>query len=97
MFEEHSSHVHGHATAQISYVENVLNITKTLSSIDVFGFEHAPKNEEQHNKITQSIKTMENAEHLFVFKNNACELESLHIENELAESDTDSPRSCPRS
>ena len=92
LFEEHSSHVHGHANAQISYVQDVLKITKKLSSIDVFGFEHAPKNEEQHNKMTQSIKTMESADHLFVFKNNACALESAHIENDLAESDTDSPQ-----
>ena len=90
MFEEHSSHVHGHATAQISYVENILHIRKTLSSIDVFGFEHAPKNEEQNKTIAQSIGIMEKADLLFRFKNNACELESVQIENELVESDTDS-------
>lgn len=90
LFEEHTSHVHGHAIAQISYVQGVLNITKTLSSIDVFGFEHAPKDEEQNNKITQSIKTMQNANQLFIFKNNACALESVHIENQITESGTDS-------
>jgi len=90
LFEEHTSHVHGHAAAQISYVKSVLNINKTLSSIDVFGFEHAPKNAKQKNKIMQSIETLENVENLFSFKNKACELESAHIENGIFESGTHS-------
>jgi len=90
MFEEHSSHVHGHANAQISYARNVLNIKKTLSSIDVFGFEYAPKNDEQKNIISENVKLMEKAENLFSFKNNACELESAHVESELIESDSGS-------
>jgi len=89
LFEEHTSHVHGHASAQISYVQGILNINKTLSSIDIFGFEHAPKNEEQNKIITQAINTMENAENLFSFKNNACELESFRIDNEIIQPDVD--------
>ncbi len=88
LFEEHTSHVHGHAAAQISYVKSVLNINKTLSSIDVFGFEHSPKNAIQKNKIIKSIEILENAENLFRFKNNACKLESVHIENGIFEYDT---------
>jgi len=86
-FEEHTSHVHGHATAQISLDHGVLNINKSLSSIDVFGFEHAPKNDEQKNKISQAIKVMQKIENIFVFNNNACELESVNIESEFKETD----------
>ena len=88
LFEEHTSHVHGHAAAQVSYVESVLNINKTLSSIDVFEFEHAPKNAIQKNKIMQSIEILENGENLFRINNNACKLESVHIENGIFESGT---------
>ena len=90
LFEEHGTHVHGHAVAQISYVDNILNISKTLPSIDVFGFEHTPKNDEQNNKIMQSIATLENTENIFSFENKACELESVHIENGLAKPDVHS-------
>ncbi len=41
-FEEHVSHVHGHATANVSYEHNILNINLSFSSVDVFGFEHDP-------------------------------------------------------
>lgn len=88
LFEEHTSHVHGHANAQVSFDKGVLNINITLSSIDIFGFEHLPKNDEQKDIITQAVKVMETAENLFGFTNELCEHDSVKIESELIESET---------
>ena len=87
-FEEHASHVHGHATANATYESDVLNIELSFSSVDIFGFEHAPKNEKQHKKIAQSIAILEKANNLFQFKkNNACVIDTVDISSEIVESD----------
>ncbi len=89
-FEEHSSHVHGHASAQVTYENGILNINKSFSSIDIYGFEHTPRNEEQKNKITRAVKNLEMTEKLFRFNGNSCELESVKIESELIKIDSES-------
>ena len=90
IFEEHSSHVHSHANAQVSYENGILNINKSFSSIDIFGFEHAPKNEEQKNTVKQAVKKLEMTELLFRFNGNSCELESVKIESDLIKTDSES-------
>jgi len=90
MFEEHSSHIHGHANAQISYSQGVLKIHQSLSSIDVFGFEHVPKNDEQKNIVAQNLELMQKTESLFKFENNACQVESVEIKSELHKPDSNS-------
>lgn len=89
LFEEHSSHVHGHASAQVSYENGVLNINKSFSSIDIFGFEHEPKNDEQKIAIKQAVKNLEMTEKLFRFNGNSCELESVKIESDLIKADVE--------
>ncbi len=89
-FEEHASHVHGHAIAHISFDHAVLNIELSLSSIDVFGFEHRPKNDAQREKIAQSIATLEKSDNLFIFKiNNTCEIDSVNVSSEIIGSDAE--------
>ncbi len=88
-FEEHTSHVHGHASANVSYEGDVLNVALSFSSTDIFGFEHKPKTEEQHKKIEQSAFILEHANNLFLFnKPNACKLNSVNINSEIIDHDT---------
>ena len=88
-FEEHTSHVHGHASAHISYENGILNINKTFSSADIFGFEHSPKNEKQKNAIELAVKNLKTTEMLFNFHEASCKLDTVLIEGDLINQDAD--------
>ncbi len=89
-FEEHASHVHGHANANVTYENNILKIDLSFSSVDIFGFEHAPKNDEQHKKIAKSIGILEKVDNLFQFKkNSACKIDSVYINSEILKPHSD--------
>ena len=86
-FEDHASHEHGHATAQISFSNDTLNLELLLPSIDVFGFEHTPQNDEQREKIIQSKLLLQDANKILNIKpNKSCHSESVEIESVLINS-----------
>ncbi len=83
-FEDHAAHEHGHAVAQISLSGSLLKVNLLLPSIDVFGFEHAPKNDEQHEKIMQSTAILKNADKIIkLLPNELCHIESAEVESEI--------------
>ena len=86
-FEEHSSHVHGQANAQVSFENDVLIINMTFSSSDIFGFEHAPKNEEQRNTIKKAVEDLKMTEKIFTFNDDSCNVDTISIESDLLKSD----------
>ena len=86
-FEDQASHEHGHATAQISFSNETLNLELLLPSIDVFGFEHTPQNDEQHEKVIQSKSILRDAQNvLIVIPKGSCHLESVEIEGVIIDS-----------
>ena len=81
-FEDHASHEHGHATAQITFSNDTLNLELLLPSIDVFGFEHTPQNDEQHEKVIQSKSTLKDAQNVLIVKpKESCLIKSTEIES----------------
>jgi len=90
LFEQHTSHVHGHANAQISYESGVLNITNSFSSSDIFGFEHPPRNDEQLNTIKMAVLKLEMTDNIFSFDDASCKSESVQIESDLIKTDEES-------
>ena len=86
-FEDHASHEHGHATAQITFSNDTLNLELLLPSIDIFGFEHTPQNEEQREKIIQSKLLLQDAKKILNIKpNESCVSESVEIESVVIDS-----------
>ena len=86
-FEDHASHEHGHATAQISFSNNTLNLELLLPSIDIFGFEHTPQNDEQHEKVVQSKSILKDAQNILIINpNESCQLKSAEIESVVIDS-----------
>ena len=79
-FTDHEAHVHGHAEAYISNEDDIVNVKLVLPSIDVFGFEHNPKNEEQINKVHSQLKVLDNSHNLFVI-DSSCEQLGANIES----------------
>ena len=86
-FENHASHEHGHATAQITFINDTLNLELLLPSIDVFGFEHTPQNEEQHEKVIQSKSILKDAQNVLIIKpKESCLIKSTEIESVVIDS-----------
>ena len=86
-FEDHASHEHGHATAQITFSNDTLNLELLLPSIDVFGFEHTPQNDEQHEKVIQSKSTLKEAQNVLIVKpKETCLIKSTQIESVVIDS-----------
>ena len=89
-FEDQASHEHGHATAQISFSNDTLNLELLLPSIDVFGFEHTPQNDEQHEKVIQSKSIFKDAQNvLIVNPKESCHLVSAEIEGVIIDSSSE--------
>ena len=76
-FIDHSGHQHGHAEAYISFIDQVAKVKLVLPSIDIFGFEHNPNDEQQLNKVRIQIKLLENSQNLFSI-NSSCK--QIHAE-----------------
>lgn len=76
-FKEHEAHLHGHGEAYISIEDQVAKVTFILPSIDVFGFEHDPLNEQQHNTVDTQLKLLENSQNI-ILMGSSCK--QTHIE-----------------
>ena len=77
-FEQHSSHEHGHAVANISYVENILKVDLTLPAIDLFGFEHQARNAHEKQIRQKTIKILETPENVITFQPD-CKLDTYRV------------------
>lgn len=57
-----SSHVHGEAIANITFVSSILMVELSLPAINVFGFEHQAKNADQQEVISSQLSTLKQAD-----------------------------------
>ena len=80
-FEDHGAHTHGHAKASISYVDGVLKARLTLAAIDVFGFEHIPKNESEKETVISNLLYLEDIENVLT-TNPACALQNTSVNSD---------------
>jgi len=86
-FEEHSAHEHGHATAQITLIDNVLKLGLSFPSIDIYGFEHNPHNEAEHEVVLQSKTTLNDADKIVIIHpETLCELKSTTFKSDIFDS-----------
>jgi|TARA_B110000240_G_C13380424_1_gene402229 hypothetical protein len=64
-FTDHDVHQHGHAETYISFIDQVAKVKLVLPSVDIFGFEHKPNDEQQLNQVRLQIPILENSQNLF--------------------------------
>ena len=57
---EHGAHEHGHASLSVILEKNELVVMLETPAMNVFGFEHKPKNEEQHKVVHEAVEDLEN-------------------------------------
>jgi hypothetical protein len=86
-FEEHSAHEHGHASAQITLIDNILRLGLSFPSIDIYGFEHNPHNEAEHDVVLQSKSTLMDTEKVVIIHaDKSCELKNFTFESSIFDS-----------
>lgn len=85
-FRQHDAHVHGHVEFNIAQDGHDLLIEVTAPGADVVGFEHAPHTEQETQKLSRAIETLEQANALFALTPQAnCQLEEAQVTHTLGE------------
>ncbi|MEM8843623.1 MAG: DUF2796 domain-containing protein [Pseudomonadota bacterium] len=87
-FEQHAAHVHGQATANISYENNILNIAFSFPAIDIYGFEHAAKTNEEVQAIDNALSLFRDSSNILVMTPE-CEHESHDHDHSTSHDDED--------
>lgn len=86
---EHSdqhAHTHGLATLDLVQEANSVVIEFKSPAVNIVGFEHQAKDDEDRSKIHKAIETLKQGDKLFVFSSDAgCRLEDVNVESELSE------------
>ncbi|MDE1462377.1 zinc uptake protein ZrgA [Spartinivicinus poritis] len=88
--QQHDAHEHGHAQLNIAQEGSTVTMQFISPAMNIVGFEHHPKTEEQEAQVKQAIKQLENGSALFGFPKKAgCKLASAKVETELMEAHGD--------
>ena len=76
-FRQHEAHEHGHGTMDIVLEGEELLVELRVPAVNVVGFEHAPRDEDEHAKVRAALATFEDAASVLVLPEEAqCELEA---------------------
>ena len=81
-FEVHTAHVHGQASANISYINDTLIVELKMASRDVFGFEHLPKNEQEIDHVISTLLFLEQTENVFTL-HTSCEHVKATVDSDI--------------
>lgn len=80
------AHLHGAATLNVAVEDNSLYVELTSPAIDIVGFEHQPKSDEQKAAVSQAIATLEAGTELFALPDAAgCRLTEASVATELSD------------
>lgn len=76
------AHVHGQATLNLAVDGQTVNIALETPLDNVLGFEHAPRNEAERQRVRAAVERLKEANSLFVFDPAAqCVLQSVELES----------------
>ena len=78
---EHGAHVHGVAQLQIAIEKNAVEVELESPSMNVIGFEHAPKNKAQKQKVEKAVVELGDYKNVLELTEGGCELKKANIES----------------
>lgn len=77
-YREHAPHEHGHGAIDIVMEAEEVVIEIRIPAVNVVGFEHAPRDDEEHEAIRHALVPFEDASSAFVLSGEAgCEVENI--------------------
>ncbi len=80
--EQHAAHVHGEARLLVAVEEKTVEMEFTSPAMNLLGFEHRPKTEEQQKQLQNVIEKLKQAELLFSLPAAAnCRLTAVEVES----------------
>ncbi|MDD2942392.1 MAG: DUF2796 domain-containing protein [bacterium] len=84
------AHVHGEAELSMIFNENIVQFELKSPAANLFGFEHAPRNDEQRVVVRAVEKSLRDAAELFVFEpQSSCKSVQVELELPFSKSSTD--------
>lgn len=89
---EHGAHLHGEASLDLALESNQLLAELRAPAMNIVGFEHAPRNDEQHRAVEQAAAWLKNGDQwLALPAAAACRLETSRVASSLLDTgDADS-------
>lgn len=80
----HDSHVHGVAEMNLAVDASSILIELNSPAANIVGFEHKPRDEDEHKRVEQAIQRLQEADSLFNFTDDArCQLDNADVVTEL--------------
>ncbi|MEB8433532.1 DUF2796 domain-containing protein [Cocleimonas sp. KMM 6892] len=87
---EHGAHQHGKAQLNVIQEKSELAIMLETPAMNVFGFEHEPKNSEQKEIVEHAVKDLKKLSTLIEMdKNAACEIVKVDVDQPFGKHDED--------
>ena len=74
------AHVHGEAELTIAFEGQRIEMQLVSPAANIFGFEHAPKNDEQNEQVNRAETILKSADTLFQFSGGDCRSTSQSLE-----------------
>jgi hypothetical protein len=85
---EHGAHVHGVANLDLALDSNQLQAALTAPAMNIVGFEHPPRNDEQHRAVDEAaVWLKDGANWLIPSADAACRLETAGVASGLLDTD----------
>lgn len=81
---EHDAHVHGVASLNLAVEASEVIAELQAPAMNIVGFEHAPRNEQQHQAVKQAAASLKQGESWLILPAGAgCRLEAARVESSL--------------
>jgi len=79
---DHEAHVHGSAAMDVAALGSDVEISLRSPAMNIVGFEHAPRTDEQHARLDDAVAGLRDGAALFGFGNAGCALREVEVHHE---------------
>ncbi|MDZ7828904.1 MAG: DUF2796 domain-containing protein [Halofilum sp. (in: g-proteobacteria)] len=79
---DHGAHVHGVMEMDVAALGEELEIALRSPAMNIVGFEHAPRTDEQHARLDNAVAGLRDGAALFDFANAGCALREVEVHHE---------------
>lgn len=79
---DHGAHVHGMAEMDIAALAGELEIALRSPAVNIVGFEHEPRTEEQRQRMQDALEALRDGAALFAFGETACTLRDAEVSHD---------------
>lgn len=86
-YETHDAHVHGVAQLQIVAENNQLEMHFESPALNIVGFEHEIRNQEEADKLKDAIGLLMKTDELFLLTEGGCSFIGIEVENPFEKED----------